>query len=187
MRRVLWVLMGLAMLGAAWAADAPWVLDESNWERGKDLLPEPVLRRVKAGEYWFRVVPADAGRFRENYSRPFWDATAANEGKYDLDAESCGLRDKASGKVPEFYFGYPFPKIDGGDPQAGCKIAWNFTAASLMAGGSGASFYLTGLDAKVAYRTVRTRVQAMSFVGRHGGPIANPERLVAKATSLALE
>jgi hypothetical protein len=184
-----WVggLLWVVLVGTACAAEAPWILDQNSWERGKDLLPEPVLRRVKAGEYWFRVVPADPDRFRDNYSRPFWDASAANDGKYDLDPATCGLRDKATGNVPDFYFGYPFPKLDRGDPQAGCKIAWNFTAASLMPGGSGASFYLTGLDPRGAYRTVRTRVQAMAYVGRHGGPIPNPERLAAKATSLALE
>jgi hypothetical protein len=173
--------------GSVLALEVPWVLDATTWERGKDLVPEPVLKRVRAGEYWFRVVPAEPGRFRENYSRPFWEAAAANEGRYDLDADTCGLREKASGKVPDFYFGYPFPTIDAGDPQAGCKIAWNFTAASLMAGGTGASFYLTGLDQEGAYRTVRTRLQAMGYVGRHGGPIPNPARVVAKATSLALE
>ena len=182
----------LSCLATAWGAEAPkieqpWTLDAGSWERGKDLLPEPVLRRVKAGEYWFRVVPADPARFHDNYSRPFWDATAANDGKYDLDPNTCGLRDKATGKVPDFYFGYPFPKIDPKDPDAGCKIAWNFTAASLMAGGTGASFYLTGVDKDGPYRTIRTRIQATSYVGRHGGPIANPERLVAKATSVALE
>ena len=40
-----------------------------------------MLRRVRAGEYWFRVVPADPARFHDNYSRPFWDATAANDAR----------------------------------------------------------------------------------------------------------
>jgi hypothetical protein len=184
-----WLVLGaLALLaGAADGAEAPWTLDSSSWERGKDLVPEPVLRRIKAGEYHFRVVPADPARFRENYSRAFWDASAANAGKYDLDPATCGLREIATGKVPEFYFGYPFPGVTKSDPQAGCKIAWNFTAAGYMAGGTGASFYLTGLDERGAYRTVRTRIQAMAYVGRYGGPIANPERVVVKATTIALE
>src|SRR5437773_60168 len=178
-----------AHAGPVWAcATAPSsAINATSGERGKDLLPEPVLRRVKSGEYWFRVVPADAARFHDNYSRPFWEAAAANEDKYDLDSATCGLRDKATGKVPDFYFGYPFPKIDPKDPEAGCKIAWNFTAASLMAGGTGASFYLNGVDKDGAYRTIRTKIQATSFVGRHGGPIPNPEHLVGKATSVALE
>jgi hypothetical protein len=183
------VLAAALVAGPASArgAEEPWTLDQTSWERGKDLLPEPVLKRVRAGEYWFRVVPAEPARFRENYSRPFWEASTANAGKYDLDPATCGLRDKATGKVPDFYFGYPFPAVERADPQAGCKIAWNFTAASYMAGGSGASFYLTGLDRTGAYRTVRTRLQAMAYVGRHFGPVDNPERVAAKATSVALE
>src|SRR5438067_3392411 len=193
MKRRMGVALALACwVATGWGAEAPkveqpWTLDASSWERGKDLLPEPVLRRVKSGEYWFRVVPADAARFHDNYSRPFWEAAAANEDKYDLDSATCGLRDKSTGKVPDFYFCFPFPKIDPKDPEAGCKIAWNFTAASLMAGGTGASFYLNGVDKDGAYRTIRTKIQATSFVGRHGGPIPNPEHLVAKATSVALE
>src|SRR5262249_5446639 len=147
-----------ALPGHARADDAPWTLDAKSWERGKDLVPEPVLKRVKSGEYAFKVVPADPARFHDNYSRPFWEASKANAGKYDLDPPTCGLRDKASGSVPDFYFGLPFPDVAKDDPQAGCKIAWNFTAAGYMAGGTGASFYLTGLDAKGAYRTVRTRI-----------------------------
>jgi len=185
-RRV--ALLALVLLGPATAGgEDTWILDATSWERGKNLLPEPVLKRVQAGEYRFPVVPADPARFHDNYSNPFWAASAANEGKYDLDPASCGLREKATGKVPDFYFGYPFPTITRDDPQAGCQIAWNFTAASLMGGGSGASFYLTGLDQKGAYRTIRTRIQATAYVGRHGGPVDNPERVVAKATSLALE
>jgi uncharacterized protein DUF1329 len=182
-------ILAMLLLAAApaFALEEPWTLDSTTWARGKDLVPEPVLKRVKSGEYWFRVVPADPARFHDNYSRPFWEASAANEGKYDLDPATCGLREIASGKVPEFYFGYPFPRIDAKDPTAGCKIAWNFTAASLMAGGTGASFYLTGLDHGGPYRTIRTKLQATAYVGRHGGPIANPDHVTAKATSVALE
>ena len=81
-------LVFLSSLASTWAAEAPkgdqpaWTLDASTWDRGKDLVPEPVLRRVRAGEYWFRVVPADPARFHDNYSRPFWEASEANAGKY---------------------------------------------------------------------------------------------------------
>ena len=60
-------LLGVAtmtlVLGAAGAPaqadDKPWVLDANNWQEGKDLLPEPVLKRLEKGEYWFNVVPVD--------------------------------------------------------------------------------------------------------------------------------
>jgi hypothetical protein len=181
------LVMVTLFIGRAHAADAPWVLEASTADRGKDLLPEAILKRVRAGEYRFNVVPADAARFRENYSKPFWEASAANAGKYDLDPKTCGLRDKATGKVPDSYFGYPFPDVKASDPDAGCRIAWNFTAAGYMGGGTGASFYLTGLDMNGPYRTIKTRLQVAAFVGRHGGAIPNPERVAVKATSVALE
>ncbi len=165
----------------------PWTLDQESWEKGKGLLPEPVLQRVAKGEYWFRIVPADPERFTANYSSAFWEASAANEGKYDLDPETCGLRDKTTKEIPTFFFGYPFPKIDPADAQAGCKIAWNFTAAGYMGGGAGASFYLQGLEPSGLYRTIKTQVRGMPFVGHHGAPMPNPDRLAVKATSKALE
>src|SRR5262249_39826786 len=148
------------------------------------LLPDPVLHRVQTGDYYFKVVPADPVRFRENYSRPFWEASAANDGKYDLDAATCGLREKATGKAPDYYFGYPFPTIDRNDPEAGCKIAWNFPAANYMGGGTGATVEMTGLDTTGSYRVVRAKIKAVAFTGRAGGPVPNPERTASKALTV---
>src|SRR4029079_12519755 len=109
----------LCMTGtSARAADdnAPWVLDANNWQEGKDLLPEPVVKRLKDGQYWFKVVPVDPAKFRANYSKKFWDLSEANEGKFDVEA-NCGLKDKSTGKIPAFVSGLPFPKIDKSDPK----------------------------------------------------------------------
>src|SRR5437867_2952747 len=115
-------LLAAAALTAA-ADEQPWTLEASNWEKGKDLLPEPVVKRLQKGEYWFKVVSADPGKFHHNYSQAFWDATEKNAGKYDLDEKTCGLKDKATDKIPDFVFGLPFPQIDKADSKAGCKIA----------------------------------------------------------------
>ena len=76
-----------------------WVLESTNWQDGKDVLPEPVVKHLQAGDYWFNVVSVDPNRFHHNYSQAFWDATDKNAGKYDLDAKACGLKDKATGKI----------------------------------------------------------------------------------------
>jgi hypothetical protein len=172
---------------AAETGSDPWVLEAGNWERGKDLLPEPVLRRVRAGEYWFRIVPADPERYRRNYAESFWTASAANAGVYDLDPETCGLRSATTRAIPDNFFGFPFPRIASDDPQAGCKIAWNFIAAGYMGGGTGASFYLNGLETTGEYRSIRTRVRAMPLVGHYGPPRPNGDRLAVKAMTKALE
>jgi hypothetical protein len=193
------VAAGTLLLGRAplWAADGdkpettkdqPWTLDANNWQEGKDLLPEPVLKRLQKGEYWFKVVPVDPAKFKQNYSQAFWDATNANEGKYDLDPKTCGLRDKSTQKIPTFVFGLPFPKLDKSDPQAGCKIAQNFTFASNMGGGGGATFSLNGVDNNGEFRKIKAFIHSQIFQGRHGGPLAdNPENLQLQAIGGALE
>ena len=68
--------------------DQPWTLDANNWQEGKDLLPDPVVKHLQKGDYWFKVVPVDPEKFHHNYSKAFWDASAANEGKYSLEPKS---------------------------------------------------------------------------------------------------
>jgi hypothetical protein len=181
-----------ALLACGWrpaaAADEPWTLDANNWQEGRNLLPEPVLKRLQRGEYWFKVVPVDPKRFRENYSRAFWDATEANGGKYGLDEKTCGLKDVSTGKIPGFVFGLPFPKIDPNDSQAGCKIAWNFTFAGAQGGGGGATFTLNGVDTRGQFRRIKAFIHAQGFQGRHHGPLKdNPENLFGRGLSGALE
>ncbi len=185
---------GGGLLGAvapARAADAEpgksWTLDSNNWQEGKGLLPDVVLERVKKGDYWYKVVPVDPEEFKQNYSKKFWEASEANAGKYDLDPETCGLKDVKTGKVPDFYFGYPFPKIDPKDPLAACKMAWNFTSANQMGEGQGATFTLNGIDTSGEFKRIKLWLHAMSFQGRHGGPIDNPENLRDTTLSNVLE
>ena len=172
--------------GAA-LAEEEYTLDQSNWQKAEGLLPEPVLKRLKAGDYQFKVVPLDNAKFKSNYSTTFWGASEANEGKYELDAETCGLKDKATGKMPDFAFGMPFPKIDPKDPQAACKIAWNFQLANNQGGGAGATFTLNGIDRNGEFRRIKLWLHANAFFGRHGGPTENPENLRATSLSHAME
>ncbi|MDX2166483.1 MAG: DUF1329 domain-containing protein [Deltaproteobacteria bacterium] len=169
------------------ATGQSWILDSNNWQQAQDLLPPPVLDRVKKGDYWFKVQPIDPEKFKHNYSDAFWAASEANAGKYDLDAETCGLKDVATGEPPKFYFGYPFPKVDPKDPQAGCKMAWNFVAATNQGGGGGATFTLNGIDSGGEYKRIKAWIHSMAFLGRHGGPVDNPENLALTALTGVLE
>jgi Protein of unknown function (DUF1329) len=182
------LLLTTAAFGAESAATGqPWVLDSNNWQQADGLLPPPVLERVKKGDYSYRVQPIDPERFKLNYSKAFWDASEANAGKYDIDPETCGLKDVATGKPPEFYFGYPFPKIDPKEPYAGCKMAQNFAAATQQGGGGGATFTLNGIDTNGEYKRIKAWIHSMAFLGRHGGPIPNPENLVGTGLTGVLE
>jgi len=168
--------------------DQPWVLDANNWQEGKDLLPDPVVKRLQKGEYWFKVSPVDPQKFHHNYSQAFWDATESNAGKYDLDDKTCGLKDKSTGKIPEFVFGQPFPTVDKNDPKAGCKIAWNFQMTGAQGGGGGATFTLNGVDTNGQFRRIKAFIHSRGFQGRHFGQLKdNPENLEGEGIGGALE
>jgi uncharacterized protein DUF1329 len=170
------------------ADDQPWVLDANNWQEGKDLLPEPVVKRLKDGQYWFKVSPVDPKKFHDNYSKKFWDATASNAGKFDVEPKQCGLVDKATGKIPDYLLGLPFPDIDKNDPNVACKIAHNFNFAGLAAGGGGATFTLNGVDNNGQFRRVKAFIHAMGYQGRLDGKIEdNPENLQSQGIGGAIE
>ena len=105
---------GMLLLGAEAraAGDEPWTLDANNWQEGKDLLPDPVVKHLQKGEYWFKVVPVDPAKFHHNYSKAFWDETESNVGMSALVEKTCGMNEKGTDKIPDFVFGQPFPKID---------------------------------------------------------------------------
>jgi hypothetical protein len=189
---------GLGMLGVTLASavaaaaatteeQAPWILDSNNWQLGQGLLPAPVLNRVKNGDYWYRVVPVDPERLKRNYSDAFWRASEQNEGKYTIDAKTCGLADVQTGQMPDFYFGYPFPRIDPQEPMAACKMAWNFTAANQMANGQGATFTLNGIDTAGEFRRIKLWLHVQAFLGRSAGPLPNPRDLRDASLSNVLE
>jgi len=169
-------------------AEEAWILDANNWQEGEKLLPDPVLKRLKAGEYWFKVVPVDPAKFKHNYSQKFWDASRANAGKYDVEPTQCGLVEKSTGKLPDFVFGLPFPDVGEGDANAGCKIAHNFNFAGLQGGGGGATFTLNGVDTNGQFRRIKAFIHSMGYQGRHGGKFENnPENLQGQAVGAAIE
>jgi hypothetical protein len=172
---------------AATDQQKPWTLDENNWQLAKDMLPEVVLNRVKSGEYHYNVVPVDPDKFRSLYSKKFWEASEANAGKYDVDPTTCGLKEISTGKMPDFYFGYPFPKIDPKDQYAACKMAWNFESANQMGNGQGATFTLNGIDSTGEFKRIKLFLHLNSYLGRSAGPIPNEEGLRSVALSNVLE
>jgi hypothetical protein len=184
---IAFLLVMLVLRSHAFAAGEPWVLSANNWQQAQELLPAPILDRVKRGDYIFKVVPVDPVKFRANYSRRFWEASAANQGKYDLAPNVCGLADPATGKMPAFFFGYPFPRIDPADPRAGCKIAWNFAAATMQGEGGGGTFSISGITQDGEQRRIKLSGEVMSYLGRHGGPVDNPENMRGKAIVFVIE
>jgi len=98
------------------------VLDQSNWQLAKDLLPPEVLRHYEKGEYRNRIVAVPPGNV--HWEQTFVDATEKNAGQLDVDAVGSIIY-KGTGKQPDSLYGLPFPVIDPTDPKAGVKVVWN--------------------------------------------------------------
>jgi len=162
----------IAVAGAARAvAGAPQRIDKSNVEAHKALLPVSVYDRVRAGEYVLNVVPVDAQRFRANYTERFWKASAANAGKFGIDPGTGGLTDSATGKIPQRFFGMPFPQIQGSDPQAGAKIVHNYRARRMQMDGDVHTFDLSDVTLTgEVLRTVKILLSQRYYIGTTAPP-----------------
>ena len=180
-------LPALALAEAQPLPEGAWTLNKDNWQKAEGLLPDVVLKRVKAGDYTFTVAPIDDQKFKENYTSNYWAASEANEGKYELDAETCGIKSTETGELPDHIWGQPFPRIDPKDPLAACKVAWIFYLANQMGEGVGATFTLNGIDRNGEFRRVKMWLHANSYMGRTEKAEENPENLRVTTMSHAME
>jgi len=98
------------------------VLDQSNWQKAKELLPPEILKHYQTGEYKNPIVAYPLGN--AHWEKSFLDATEKNASQLDVDARGT-IIEKGSGKQPTLYYGLPFPIIDPNDPKAGVKVVWN--------------------------------------------------------------
>jgi len=98
------------------------MLDQSTWQRAKDLLPPEVLKHYERGEYHNRIAAAPADF--QHWDASFEEATKENAKYLDVDDNGTVI-DKRTGKQPPYLYGIPFPNIDPNDPRAGAKVVWN--------------------------------------------------------------
>lgn len=170
------VLSGIAahlLAAPAPAQEGPVRIDVDNVKKYEELLPEPIVARTKLGQYVLNLVPVDGERFKKNYTDAFWRASAANAGKYTIDADTGGLAEVATGKIPQKVYGLPFPEIDPKDPQAGVKIVHDYRLRKSQANGNSHEFDLN--DVKLSgevLRTVRILLMHKYYVGTSSPPPA---------------
>ncbi len=185
-------IVGALVLGAdaalVRAAEERERIGKDNVEPYKALLPQPVYDRVRAGEYVLTVVPVDPDRFRANYTDRFWKASAANRGKYGIDAETGGLTDAASGKIPLRFFGLPFPEVHASDPQAGTKIVHNYRARRMQMDGDFHTFDLSDVtETGEVLRSVKILLSQRYYVGTTAEPPASlPDNTESRQLAAAL-
>jgi hypothetical protein len=182
------LLIAAVLCVAAVAAGDTLRIDQANVGKHAALLPEPVRARVAAGQYVLQVAPVDAARFRANYSERFWQASAANRGRFGIDAATGGLTDVATGAIPPRFFGLPFPEIDPADPQAGAKIIHNYRARRMQMDGDLHTFDLSDVtESGEVLRTVRILLSQRYYVGTSAEPPATlPDNTESRQLAAAL-
>jgi len=109
------------------------MLDQSNAQLAKDLLPPEILKHYEKGEYRNRIVAYPVGN--AHWEKSFLDETEKNAGQLDVDARGT-IVEKGSGKQPPYIYGIPFPVVDAKDPKAAIKIVWNQFLAYWYGGSS---------------------------------------------------
>lgn len=181
------LLFAVALCAPALAAEAERITAD-NVKAYQALLPESVSARVAAGQYVLPLVAVDAARFRANYSDRFWQASKANAGKFGIDAETGGLTDVATGKIPTRFFGLPFPEIDPKDPQAGAKIVHNYRARRMQMDGDFHTFDLADVELSgEVRRSVRILLSQAYYVGTTAEPPATlPDNTESRQLAAAL-
>jgi len=131
------------------------VLDGTNWEKARGLLPEATLRYVKEGKLHLKIGELDYDPAQQLPDFVL-EAMKTNSGKYDLDDEDW-IVEKATGKRAEKILGHPFPTIDPKDPKAATKIMYNTKYWGYAQGNFRMAFtqhflnptgYLRGVEAK---------------------------------------
>jgi hypothetical protein len=163
-----------------------WTLDASNWRRAEQLLPAAVLRRVQSGDYWYRVEPVDSEAFKAYLPAFFWEQSRSNEGRYAVDAKTCGLVDVETGVVAKHLDGLPFPTIADDDPRAGYRIAWNMRAVDMVGRGGETRFTINGIDERGEYKRIKLTESHTSFMGKASVPSQGEEEHLRSASLLTL-
>jgi uncharacterized protein DUF1329 len=129
------LVLGLLLLPTLASAglDPGTVLDQTNAEEAKGLLPDEVYEHYRKGEYHNPIVDFPNARFE--FDDGFAEATEWNRAHMTLDAAKQPV-DRDTGKRPDYITGRPFPDIREDDPDAGIKILWNMAYGVFEGGNS---------------------------------------------------
>ena len=119
--------------GTTHAIDPGTMVDASNVDQVKDLLPPEIHKHFAKGEYTNELVefPDQPKRWDD----AFEEGTRWNREHLTLDEHKSPV-DKATGNRPDYLTGLPFPDIDANDPDAGYKALWNLDYAYYAGGNS---------------------------------------------------
>jgi len=148
-------------------------LDKSNCNEAKDLLPEHVPEKFCSGAYTAEIIEVKDEAFQ--YSQKFKAGSEANMGKYYVTDDGY-MYETATKTWPHYWYGFPFPgEIDEKDPKAANKIMYNHQVARFQV--DDVYWFLSVKWATPAGfdRAVEFGAYATWYIGRHSGPMENPD------------
>jgi hypothetical protein len=148
-------------------------LDKSNCNEAKGMLPDRVLQGYCNGEYGpTEIVEVPDSNFQ--YSEKFQKGSEANAGKYYVTDDGY-LYETATKTWPHFWYGFPFPELAENDPQAANKIMYNHQVARFQVDDIYVFVALKWATQAGFDRSVELGAAGTWFIGRHSGPIDNPD------------
>ncbi len=180
------VIVSLMIVSSTLKAEIPagTIIDSKNISQFKDLLAEPIFKRVEKGEYVIKVGKLGTSDLKNVYSARFYSASSLNAGKYKL-REDGGIIEVSSGKRPTLGPGFPFPDIDPSDPLAGAKIMWNFFSTEFQSNSQEVMWVLRALRGKGVEIEVIGKQARLSYDFRTD-PLQPKEDVTYKEISLYL-
>jgi hypothetical protein len=147
-------------------------LDKSNCQEAKGMLPEHVMEKFCSGQYSAEIIEVKDEAFQ--YSAKFKSGTEANAGKYYVTDDGY-MYETTTKTWPHYWYGFPFPQIEENDRAAASKVMYNAQMTRLQY--DDVYWFLalkwvtpTGFD-----RSVEFGAYATPYIGRHSGPIDNPD------------
>jgi Protein of unknown function (DUF1329) len=147
-------------------------LDKSNCQEAKGMLPDHFMEKFCEGQYSAEIIEVKDEQFQ--YSKKFREGSEANAGKYYVNDEGY-MYETATKTWPHYWYGFPFPDVDEKDPMAGYKVMYNHQVARFQV--DDVYWFLavkwatpSGFD-----RSVELGAYATWYIGRHSGPIENPD------------
>lgn len=178
--RVLVAALALGLLAAPAGALAPGdVLDRSTWEQARELLPPELLEHYRQGEYANPVLDWPDGAM--SWDDEFLAETHANGERLTVDARGS-IVERATGRQPSSVYGFPFPAIDAGDPQAAVKILWNHYYGFWSQGNNRTVTMLNFVDRRSLEREITQDVHIAYYDAQPSWrrPPVNPDNLLTQ-------
>lgn len=164
-------------------------LDQSNCEQARSMLPDFVTEKFCAGDYAAEIIEVTDEQFQ--YSAKFKSGSEANGGKYYV-TDSGHMYETASQSWPKFWYGFPFPGLSASlspdnwqdelakDRTIPYKIMYNHQVARFQIDDVYWFLSIKWCTPQGFDRSVEFGAYATWYIGRHSGPIDNPDETYLK-------